>query len=237
MDDVQKKVLLDIFAAPISLLPVVGGLTSLLLGWGFSSSILLAAGAIAVLGGIGILGTRLVFGLESLTNKACEHLHNQKTQERQDRLDELESNLTKDRDPRTQRLLRDLRSIHETFVADVESGKIAKATREVVDIVDGLFQACVANLEQSYAIYRSDRRKKRKNEERDAIVEEVADTVDRLRDTVKQFRALEKKKKKKDVNRLMGDLDKALEVARATEDRMASWEDDGESRHAEFELE
>lgn len=237
MDDVQKKVLLDIFAAPISLFPVVGGVTSLLLGWGFSSSILVAAGAIAILAGLGVLGTRLVFGLENLTNKACEHLHNQKAQDQQNRLDDLEENLKKDRDPRTQALLCDLRGIHETFVADIESGKIARATREVVEIVDGLFQACVANLEQSYAIYRANKgRKRQDNDERDAIVQEVADTVDRLRTTVTQFRAIEKKKQKKDVSRLMGDLDRALEVARATENRMASWDDDGESQH-EFEQE
>ena len=46
--DVRKKVLLDLFASPGTLLPVVGGFSSLILSW--------AAGGVSLLNFLGIAG-------------------------------------------------------------------------------------------------------------------------------------------------------------------------------------
>ena len=64
MDSVRKKVLLDLFASPWSVVPIAGGLSAWLLSWAVDGHMALnMAGLIGVMGGIGVMATRVIFGL------------------------------------------------------------------------------------------------------------------------------------------------------------------------------
>ena len=74
MDDVRRKVLLDIFAAPGVLLPLAGGLTALIASWAVGGNPALNFGGIAgILGGVGIMASRLILKLDRITQEAYDY--------------------------------------------------------------------------------------------------------------------------------------------------------------------
>lgn len=229
--DVRRKVLLDLFASPSTLLPIVGGLSTLILSWAFGGSTALnLLGVAGILGGMGWFATRLILGLEDITSKAYEFVHNQQQQKQEEALDDLDGRLRRDRDPRTQGCLRQLRDLYGRFVEDVKSGKINRGTHEILEIVEELFRTSVAQLESSYQLWQTARKLTgdAKNEvlrQREEAVTEVDDTIRHLGKTIEQFLSFTRKKNKDNLGRLRNDLDEAMRVARRTEERMASWDD------------
>ena len=228
--DVRKKVLLDLFASPGTLLPTVGGLSALILSWAMDGGAALNfIGLAGILGGVGWFVTRLILDLENITNRAYDYVHAQKVKQQEESLDELDARLRKDRDPRTEECLRRLRDLYGTFVEDVRSGKITRGTQEVTEIVDELFRTCVGQLELSYQLWQtavktSGPPRDKALQDRNEVVEEVIEAVRQLDKTIQQFLSFTKKKNQEDLGRLRGELDEALRVARRTEERMASWE-------------
>ena len=96
MKEVRRKVLLDLFASPLTLLPIVGGLTVLLAAWATRSAPLTFAGLAGILGGIGVFANRMIFGLEKLTNRAHEYVLEQQQQLQVESLRALEGKLRKE---------------------------------------------------------------------------------------------------------------------------------------------
>ncbi|MEE8450823.1 MAG: hypothetical protein V3R99_02880 [Thermoguttaceae bacterium] len=230
--DVRRKVLLDLFASPSTLLPIVGGVSALILSWAIDGGPALSMlGLAGLLGGMGWFATRLIFGLEDITSNAYEFLHEQQRHKQEEALDDLDNRLRKDRDPRTQESLRQLRELYGKFVGDVQSGKINRSTHEILEIVEELFRTSVAQLEVSYQLWQTSRTlgkeaKQKMLAQRDEVVEEVVDTIRHLGTTIEQFFAFTRKKNKDNLGRLREELDEAIRVARRTEERMASWEND-----------
>jgi len=228
--DVRKKVLLDLFASPGTLIPIVGGVSTLILSWALDGGAAWnMVGMAGILAGLGWFGTRIVLGLEKITADAYEYVRSQQVRKQQQNLDELDRKLRKDRDPRTQESLRELRTVYAGFVEDVKSGKISAAVHDVVDIVDELFVSAVAQLERSYQLWQDAKEtngdaRKRMLAERDEVVSEVLETVRHLENTIHQFRSVGEKRKGKQLRRLRKELDEALRVARRTEERIASWD-------------
>ena len=73
MDKVKKKVLLDLFGSPGAVLPIVAGMSAWVLSWAIDGNTLLnLGGLVGVLGGAGFLATRLIFGLERITENAFQ---------------------------------------------------------------------------------------------------------------------------------------------------------------------
>lgn len=227
--DVRKKVLLDLFASPGTLLPIVGGFSSLILSWAVGgASLLNFLGIAGILGGLGALVTRLIFRLQAIANDAYEYVHSQELQRQEQALDELDRKLTRDGDSRTQGSLRKLRDLYETFVEDVKSGKVAGNTQNICETVEELFRACVAQFEHSYQLWMTAKKlsgdaKQRILQEREEVVQEVIETFRHLEGTVGQFHCFTTKTHRGDLTRLREELDEAMRVARRTEERMASW--------------
>jgi len=228
--DVRKKVLLDLFAAPSTLLPLVGGLSLLVGGWALEAGAAVGfLGVVGVLAGLGMAATRLIFGLEDITNRAYEYLHDEEWKKQEKVLDKLDHRLLRDRDPRTQTALRQVRHLYTTLVDDVKTGKITRNTHEVLQKVEGLFRACVAQLERSYKLWSTARKisgeaRQRILQQREHVVQEVVGSVEHLDRTIEQLRGLTAKTDQQDLGRLRSELDEAIEVARRTEQRLASWD-------------
>ncbi|MBN1912544.1 MAG: hypothetical protein JW818_22680 [Pirellulales bacterium] len=241
--DVRKKVLLDLFAAPGTLLPVVGGISALILSWalkGAAATASLGVGLFGILTGLGVFASRVILGLEKITQEAYDYVHEQKKKAQEENLDRLDDRLKKDRDNRTQESLRELRMLYGAFSEDVESGKINRATYEVIEIVDELFTNSVAQLEHSYELWQSSRHqdgpiRDRTLAEREKVVREVLATTEHLRQTIDQFRALSAKRGRKELSQLREELDEAIRVARRADERIAAWDADSASPRTEQE--
>lgn len=229
MLEVRRKVLLDLFGAPSTLLTVVGGLTALLASWGLGGEPVLTFGGVAaVLTGAGIFATRVIFGLDQMTEAAHEHLQQQNQASRDAALADLDRRLTTDNDPRTQHALRKLRHLHEQFQTSMQGGS-AIGTYDVQDKVGLMFQVCVDQLEHSYHLWQTAAGldgipRQRIMNQREQLIQEVELTVQHIASAVQQYEGLKSFEKTSDLARLRGELDESLRAARSAERRMAEWE-------------
>lgn len=154
MDDVRRKVWLDIFASPGSLLPIAGGLTALMASWALGGDPTLTFGGIAgFLAGAGVMASRLILGLERITQDAYDHFVQRQRQQQEESLEKLHQRLLSDRDPRTQNCLRTLRQLYDRLKEKVDSGKVTPAAYGVIEGVDKLFHSCVKQLEDSVDLW------------------------------------------------------------------------------------
>jgi hypothetical protein len=241
MDEVKKKVLLDLFASPSTVIPVVAGLSSWMLSWAMDGSAMLTmAGLVAILGGVGMLATRLVFGLEKITEDAYVFQNDQQRNEQEAALDALDSRLRSDDDPRTQACLGQLRHLYTSFQEDVQQGKIGGATHRILENVGRLFQVSIQHLEHSFELWQMARRLSGDARvsligERDEVIQEVEETVEHLAKTISQFHTFKVKANESELAKLRADLDETIRVAKRTEERIAAMgKEEGHDR-TEFE--
>ena len=227
MDKVRQKVLLDLFASPWSVVPIAAGLSAWMLSWAVDGSTAMnMLGLAGVFGGIGVMATRLIFGLEQITEDAFKYLTHQQQQEQEQKLDQLTQRLSSDDDPNTQAYLSDLRTLYSSFVEDVEKGKMKVGARPVLDQVHRLFQAAVKHLEYSYELYsraselRGSARDKLM-EERRRVISEVALTIDHLGTTIQQFHTFRLDNSETELSKLRKELDATMQVAKRAEERIS----------------
>lgn len=225
MDEVKKKVYLDIFAAPGTLLPVAAGATALMGSWAVGGNPTATfAGIAAMLLGAGICATRLILGLESITERAYEHSLEKKRKAQEAALEHLRQRLLTDNDPRTQNCLSELRLLYSRLRDRIDQGTVNSAAYDVIDGVDQLFRTCINQLEHSVDLWETAntmRGPARKNmlEQRNELVEEICDTVVHLGSTVEKFHAVTTNKNRSELSRLRNELDRSIEVAKAVEAR------------------
>ena len=227
MDKVQRKVLLDLFASPWSVIPIAAGVSAWMLSWAIDGNTALnLGGMIGVMGGVGMMATRLIFGLEKITEDAFRFLNSQQQLEQEQKLDELTRRLSGDDDPNTQTYLSDLRTLYGSFVADVEEGKMKAGARTVLDQVHRLFQAAVKHLEYSYELWsRANELKgparKKMLAERKRVIAEVGTTIDHLGSTIQQFHTFRIENTDSELSKLRQELDATMQVARRAEERVS----------------
>lgn len=220
LDEIRKKVLLDIFAAPIVLAPMVLGLSILLLSWAVSSSVLFFfLGFMFVIAAIGVFLTRIVFGLENLTENAAEYIKQSKEQKFEQELDDLDELLVKDRDARDQSALRELRIVYNNYKKQIKDGNIPDT--EFSEKVRELFNACVVQLRKAYAMWETARHlngdsKKRILDQREKILEDVLHSAEEFGKMIEEFYVLHLNKDQ-NLLELKQNLAQSLEVAKKTE--------------------
>ncbi len=225
MDDVKRKVYLDLFATPGTLLPVAGGLTAWIASWALGGDATLNfAGLAGVLTGIGIMSTRLILGLEQITQRAYDHVLTRQQQEREERLEQLHQRLLPDGDPRDETCLQELRHLYTRVKERSQAETMNAAAFSVLDGVDQMFDACVRQLEHSAELWETARSMKgpaRANllQQREQMIHEVCETVVHLGRTVERYHELTSHKNRSELARLRKELDQSLQLARAVEQR------------------
>ena len=225
MDDVKKKVYLDIFAAPSTLLPVAGGLTALIASWAIGGDATMTfAGVAGVLTGVGVLATRLIVGLDKITERAYEHVVSHQQRQQEKAMEHLHGRLVMDNDPRTQNCLTELRHLYGRLKDRVERGHVNAAAYDVIEGVDQLFRTCVDQLEHSIDLFETARtmRGPARNDlvqQREELVNEICETVVHLGQTVDKFHAVTTNKNRNELARLRKELDRSMEVAKEVERR------------------
>lgn len=228
MDDVKRKVMLDLFASPGTLIPVVAGVSSLMFSWAVGGDPMAnAIGIFGILGGVGHFASRLVLGLEGMTQRAYDAILDRRRKEQNESLDELERRLVADNDHRTETCLRDLRSLYETFRKSCSEEQVVARHHQVVSQVEQIFHASVDQLKRSLELYEISRKLSRESRaevlaERERVIAEVIQTRAHLNTTIEQFQSFAARREKADLTRLRQELDETLRVAKRTEERMAA---------------
>jgi uncharacterized protein len=228
MDDIKKKVYLDLFASPVTLLPVVGGLTALLASWALGGNTPLTFGGLAsILGGVGLFASRLVFGLERLTEDAYQYVVQRHRRNKEESLSRLRQRLEQDDDPRTQALLGRLQRLYAELEESIEEGKISLAAHDVLERVDEMFHVCVDHLQQSFRVWEKSRKVSRRArqqllQQREHLIAEVDASVEHLEHKLEQLNAMSLKKNKSQMSHLRAELDETIEVARRAENRASA---------------
>lgn len=241
MDAVKRKVLLDLFASPATVVPMVGGLSAWLLSWGMDGNLWLnLAGLAGVLGGVGLTATRLIFGLEEITQNAYEYIAEEERRARDAALDALAAKLHGDQDPRTQTYLRDLRELYARLQRSAHREEVPVAARSVLEKVDRLFWAAVKHLEHSYDLWETAARsagtaRRSILQEREQVLDEVRKTTEHLGRTVQQFQAFRRNESESELAKLREELDETMQVARRAEERVAALGRELNYDHSEFE--
>ena len=190
MTDVNKKVLLELVSAPVSLLPAAVGICMLLAAWAFSSSFFGFLGVCGILAGMAMFVIRLIFQLNKLTEKAQQWQLSHDSKNREIKLDELYNKLCYDLDPRTETALRDLRSLQINFKKHIRDGTIKGQIGSIIsENVDALFDGCVVQLRRSFEMFKAARNLKGEpratlREQRDVIVADVVESIDELSRTI-----------------------------------------------------
>lgn len=225
MDDVKKKAIIDLLAAPISIIPIVGGLSSLILSWVIGSSLLALGGICGVVVGSAIFAHRLIFGVEEITKNAYEQIQKQAKEKRDTELDNLDQLLRQDKDARPEQCLRELRVLYE--ILQKESSH-AITGKEILQNFERMFEACVKKIQKSDDLWRSSRglhnsAKKKLLEERENIVDELVQTTEYLSTVVRQTKEIKTVKENSELSELTRELEKTLTVARRTEERLLNF--------------
>ena len=224
--EVRQQAALDLVVSPWTLGPVVLGGTALAAGWAMGGDpTWLLAGVGGLLAGGGALATRWLTRLEAVTAGAWAKLIADEHADREADLDALDRALQRDGDPGSQKLLRALRLIRDGLERDEAEGKLGGAGGLLKDRADEVFAACVAQLRRSLELDETARTlagpaRRELRADRQAVLEEVAETVRHLASTVTEARKAPAKRQEGDLGRLRAELDATMEVARRTERRL-----------------
>lgn len=151
----KKKLLLKFLMSPLTLLPLVGGGTCLVL---FLLSVLISKpfsllGILGVAGigfGLAMLGQRIKFGCEKIAKEAWEEARADEKQEKEAALDQLENQLAED-DGRAASLFRDFRALVKSFEAEnlTERGVNSFSASEIASAVKNSFDTAVKYLQEA----------------------------------------------------------------------------------------
>jgi hypothetical protein len=227
MDSIRKKAILDLFVTPLTVGSTTIGITMLLLSWAFGGgAVMTFLGFLGVLVGLGWAGTNFALNLEKVVQNAAKTIELETKEATKQKLDELDEKLCRDRDPRDQTYLRDMRELYDAFMADYEAGKLSEyCTPQTVDQIKELFNLVVKKLEDAFNIWETSRNLRGKAKDlaqadRDKIIEDVGKAVDHMGEIVSGIRSLRAKANNSDMDRLRENLDRQLNAARRTQEQM-----------------
>ncbi|WDI43781.1 hypothetical protein [Bremerella sp. P1] len=221
MDSVKKKVLLDLFVSPWTIVPIVGGMSAWLLSWGIDGNTALnLIGLVGVMTGLGIQATRLIFGIEELTAKAHAYLTEQEKAEQDKKLTDLARRLEQDDDPRSEECLLRLRRLYDSLQSEAPKGHTAIIFRAKVE---QLFQAAVKQLERSLELWEKAQQlpgsaSRPLLKERRKAIDEVVLTVNHVTRTVEQYHAFQMQESDHELAKLREELDQTIEAARRADE-------------------
>ena len=150
-ESVRKRILLDLFASPVSVIPIIGGATVIIGSWALGlSSFVGFVGFSSVLAGFGLMASRLVFGLDKIAQNAKNMLTHDVAAQEERRMRELASRLGRvaSAEYYPVNILTNLRKLYANFKKSVDEGKLSGSSKAImVEKIDELYAACIQKLE------------------------------------------------------------------------------------------
>jgi hypothetical protein len=221
MKGLRKKILLDVFVTPWTIIPAVAGASMLMLSEAIP--ILAFPGFLLILVAIGAVATNAIFNLEKISSNAVNELLAKDERERNKELDRIQTKLSRDNDSRDETYLRDLRRLYTDFKRDVQDGKISRSvTTTMLDQIEQVFKVCVHSLEQQYDLLEMSRQvngdnRKELIKQREDLLREVGKNVEELANLITQVRTFKMRAQKMELQDLQGQLKRSLEIAKQLE--------------------
>ena len=222
-DEVNRKVMLDLFASPFTLVPVIGGLTLLILSVGLGSMTMAGAGIMSTLVGLGIFSTKLIFGLDKITEKAYKSIMEEREKARNDNLDHLDRVLRQDKDPRPEQCLVQLRSMHK-MLKEAEDNSLAS---QILGEFERLFDICVKQIVKTDELWRAYRQmngavKQKLKEQREQIVSEIEATTQQLALSVQQIKTVGSAQNDAELEEAKKEFEQRIVIAKRVDERLAN---------------
>lgn len=231
----KKRFMIKLLSMPSSLVPMLAGVTDLILLWGLNitSGPAAFAGLASILFGTGLFMTRLLTGNKKATQSVLASMQMDEIKRREKLLDNLDKRLSKDKDPRDEALLRDLRSMTSLFekgcdMADPLGGKI---TFDILSGVDRLFRECILHLDKTLELKENAQTmatralKKQLLIQREKMIEDIAQSIAHLGEILTDLSTLDSGMddlRVNDLSRIRTELDQNLAVARKVNERMGA---------------
>jgi len=227
----RKKILLDLISHPFTLFPFAGGATLFIMSWilDIDSLVFPFISFCGLLISIGGFFTNLIMNLDKISKKAFEELQVESQENQEKMLDSLDKRLQEDGDSRTERYLRELRSLTMTF----EDGKAwsnnldTRSAFEIESKVRDLFYGCVSYLERTLELWHlaqevdSKRGEEIVLKQREKIIDDIESSVQQLGKVLEGVLSLGiSKNDDTELARIRDELDQSLEIARRVENRM-----------------
>jgi hypothetical protein len=229
MDDLKKRMLVELCITPATVVPATVGISLLMLAtitggafalWGF----------VGVLIGAGMFMTNLLTNMDSIRERIVRQMQEEAERKQKERLDALDAKLVQDRDPRDQRALRNLRSLYDCFKSDLKNGKVKSATPDMLSQIDSLFEGCVCQLDKQHEIWETSTKvqgplREKMLSQKEQLLAEVDRGVEGLAGVIAEIRALGLKSTAGEVDEVRKRLDRQLQVAKEVNQLVAGMED------------
>ncbi len=225
MNDLKRDILKEGLVNVPSVVAVCGGFTAFLVGLAGGGVIIAGLGVLSVLAGAGWSATNLTLNFDSIKAKILADRAKALRDERDRRLDDLDDRLIRDRDPRDQTYLREIRRMYDELCDDLQEKKVDAGHAEtLMPRIDALFEACVTDLEFSYRLWETQRAasgetKKKIQRQRDEIITNVGQQVDRFSEAVTTLMTLGQKRGAS-LQQAAAKMDEDLAIAKRVEERM-----------------
>ncbi len=226
MKSIKQKIFLNLFITTSVLLPFFVGFNFLGIGWAISSVNFMFIGLLSLLVSIGFLANRVIFKLDEISKTTYQEIYNEKLKEQKIRLSNLNKKLQKTKDEKDENLLKQLKSVYEGFLVDVQENKISQfLSTSTADEVDLIFENCIQKLEHSYEIYQTSKdlvgkSKQESEEQRNLIISQVEKDISHFVDMISRIRALRLKTTLEDSEEIKRRLSIQLKAAERTQIEM-----------------
>lgn len=214
----------------ITLSPFLVGVTTGLGAWaiGKDSGTVVAGSVILVLASAGIYLHRLLFNWQHNYEKVVADWRASVEKERDAELDRLYRDLAQDGDPRTDTLLKDLRTLTKALLNE-QSDTLALNAFDIVSDVDKLFQRSVDYLQESLNLWHTATAMERESikaqllQQRELLIAEVEKSLENLGDVLSSVkRASVTSRDGQQLAELREELTARLKIAEEVEQKMSA---------------
>ncbi len=234
--NMAKRVMADIVSSPLVLMPFMVGSMAFasLFALGLKGSAAVGAvliGLVGTLASAGTFLTKFILGRDDRIRKLVEASRSKAKRDKRKALDHFHHRLTMDGDERTETAMQDLRSLRQAFR---QLDKIAPdLNRAMIEDIqqrsEELFQQCMSSLEKTLQLWKtadslaSEMARKPILEQREKLVGDVVQTVEHMSRTLASVQGITSRSDgDARLQRLRGELDQSLEVAKKVEQRIDS---------------
>lgn len=217
----------------ITLAPFLAGATLTLGSWTLhpDPGLYVASGVILMLLSAGVYLNRLVFGWSASQERILNAWREAAEKTRDQELDLLYQELQQDGDPRTENMLKDLRTLTKAIMSE-QSRSLAAPTLDIVADVEALFQRSVDYLKESLGLWRTAEQVNREAiraqllSQREVLIAEVEKSLENLGDVLGGLkRVAVSSGSNPQLADLRDELKARLRIAEEVEQRMSAMRD------------
>lgn len=230
-----KKYLLHLINNPFTIYPLAAGAIGVFASWVFNLEpkiLYLFAGAVLGIGiPLGAIITKWTTGTDDIAKQVHEEILHEAHLLQEDELNNLHKQLQKDGDQRTEQMLDELRSLHESFQEEaMDSGWMASlpysVSAEIAGKVSDLFDQAVQCLKDTLKMYEKSKDSKMSSvrrvlqQHREEQIADVQQTIVQLTHLYTRVLKISPENNETDLSRLRAELDDSLAFAKKVDEQI-----------------